>query len=70
LSNFNGQEHRRPEDGHLSLDHLLAALVKDDYQGAISLELTPAALNAGCSDQEMVATLATSLDYCRGWATH
>lgn len=68
LSNFNGHEHRRPEDGHLHLDRLLAAMASDGYQGLISLELTPGALDAGCSDEEMVTSLSASLDCCRAWA--
>jgi sugar phosphate isomerase/epimerase len=68
LSNFNGQEHRRPEDGQLRLDALLARLAAAGYQDAISLELTPSALNAGSTDEQMAALLTTSLAHCRTWA--
>lgn len=65
LSNFDGREHRRPEDGHLRLDRLLNRLAEDGYGGAVSLELSPDALDAGRSDQEVLELLAKSLGYCR-----
>jgi sugar phosphate isomerase/epimerase len=46
LSNFNGQEHRRPEDGHLPLADLLRRLQQDGYEGAVSLEMGPDVLQA------------------------
>lgn len=67
LSNFNGREHRRPEDGHLRLDELLATMAADGYRGLICLELNPASLNAGCPDEEMASTLSASLAVCRSW---
>lgn len=67
LSNFNGREHRRPEDGHLHLDQLLAAMATGGYQGLICLELDPASLDAGRSDEDMAVTLSTSLALCRAW---
>ncbi len=69
LSNFDGQEHRRPEAGHLRLDRLLAALAADRYAGLISLELHPDGLEAGGPDERVVALLAESLAHCRVWAT-
>ena len=68
LSNFDGREHRRPEDGNLRLDLLLAELAADEYQGAVSLELQPDALEAGASDDRVVELLSGSLDQCRKWA--
>jgi sugar phosphate isomerase/epimerase len=68
LSNFNGRQHRRPEDGHLRLDRLLACLAADGYTGAVSLELCPEALNAGAPDDEIVRLLSASLAYCRAAA--
>ncbi len=68
LSNFNGREHRRPEDGHLRLNQFLAQLGSDDYQGVISLELHPDVLEAGGPDTRVVELLANSLGLCRGWA--
>jgi sugar phosphate isomerase/epimerase len=46
LSNFNGREHRLPEDGHLPLGLLLQRLCQDGYRGAVTLELDPEALEA------------------------
>jgi sugar phosphate isomerase/epimerase len=65
LSNFDGKEHRRPEAGQLRLDRLLGRLAADGYAGAVSIELSPDALDAGKSDAEIAAHLAGSLAYCR-----
>jgi sugar phosphate isomerase/epimerase len=46
LSNFNGKEHRLPENGHLPLGELLQRLTRDDYNGAVSLEVGPEVLEA------------------------
>lgn len=69
LSNFDGREHRRPEDGQLRLDRFLAGLSADDYQGAVSLETAPAALDAGKSDEHLLSLLSASLTQCRKWST-
>jgi sugar phosphate isomerase/epimerase len=68
LSNFDGEEHRRPEMGRLHLDRLLRQLAEDNYAGAICLEMDPSSLNAGSSDENVVAALSTSLSTCRRWA--
>ena len=68
LSNFDGHEHRRPQKGHLNLDRLLAQMSSDGYQGAISLELQPDALEAGSSEERVLELLSTSLNHCRTWA--
>lgn len=68
LSNFDGQEHRLPQQGELRLAELLRALVADDYAGAVTLELHPDAVDAGRPDAHIVALLRTSLDICRRWA--
>lgn len=65
LSNFDGKEHRRPETGRLQLDRLLAQMAADGYNGAISLELHPDAVDAGQEDAHLLALLTTSLAYCR-----
>jgi sugar phosphate isomerase/epimerase len=65
LSNFSGQEHRRPEEGHLRLDRFLVRLAADGYRGAVSLELSPDALNAGRPDDEVAGLMTASLAYCR-----
>ncbi|MDF1512261.1 MAG: sugar phosphate isomerase/epimerase [Anaerolineae bacterium] len=68
LSNYNGRQHRRPEDGDLRLDHLVAHLAETGYNGTISIETSPDALDAGCDDEHMVKLLTNSLQYCRSWA--
>lgn len=68
LSNFDGREHRRPEDGHLRLDALLAALTEDGFDGAVSFELTPDALDAGRDDDHLAHRLRHSLGLVRAWA--
>ncbi len=69
LSNFNGREHRRPEDGHLQLNRLLNQLTQDGYAGTVTLELHPDALHAGKPDEHVAELLANSLAICRTW-TH
>lgn len=68
LSNYDGHEHRRPETGHLHLGPLLARMAADGYDGAITLELHPDALDAGKEDARVVALLTHSLAQCRMWA--
>lgn len=68
LSNFDGKEHRRPQAGRLHLDKLVAQLAADGYNGAVSLELHPDALEAGAEDSRVVELLTESLSQCRSWA--
>ncbi len=68
LSNFDGKEHRRPEAGRLRLDRLLARLAADEFAGTVTLELSPDALAAGNSDEEVAGLMAGSLAYCRGFS--
>jgi len=69
LSNFQaGREHRRPEQGELRLDRLLALLVATGYPHNVTLELHPDALDAGQADGHIVDLLHTSVDACRRWA--
>lgn len=64
LSNFNGQEHRRLEDGHLPLAALLQTLREDGYQGIIVVELHPDALEA--QDKARVLDhLRNQVAFCR-----
>jgi sugar phosphate isomerase/epimerase len=64
LSNFDGREHRRPEDGHLPLGELLQRLVKDRYEGAVTVELGPEVLEA--EDEALVrAHLQRAVEFCR-----
>ena len=65
LSNFDGSEHRRPEDGSLRLGALLARMAADGYSYSISLELQPDALEAGAPDSRIVDLLRGSLYFCR-----
>lgn len=46
MSNFDGNEHRLPEDGHLPLGKLLQRLARDGYRGAVTLEVGPEVLEA------------------------
>jgi len=65
LSNFDGSEHRRPEDGSLLLGALLSRMAADGYSYSISLELQPDALEAGAPDSRIVDLLRGSLFFCR-----
>jgi sugar phosphate isomerase/epimerase len=68
LSNYNGREHQRPENGNLRLDLLLRSLVSHDYAGHVTLELLPEALDAGGPDDRILDHLRSSLAYCRQFA--
>jgi sugar phosphate isomerase/epimerase len=68
LSNYDGRQHRRPEDGWLPLDRLLGIMAADGYQRTISLELHPDALKAGAPDAQIAAHMRASLQACRDWA--
>lgn len=46
LSDFDGTEHRLPEEGHLPLADFLHALSRDGFGGAVSLECSPDVLEA------------------------
>ena len=67
LSNFDGREHLRPESGNLQLDRFVAHISADGYQGAITLELHPEALDAGEADQVIIHNMARSLQICQQW---
>ena len=64
LSNFNGREHRLVEDGHLPLAELLQRLQGDGYEGAVSLELAPDALQAE-DEGQVRAHLRRMVAFCR-----
>lgn len=64
LSNFNGQEHRRLTDGYLPLAEFLQTLRADQYQGAITVELGPEALDAQDS-RRVLAHLQDQVAFCR-----
>jgi sugar phosphate isomerase/epimerase len=64
LSNFNGQQHRLPEDGHLPLGTFLQRLAQDGYKGAVSVEIGPEVLQA--EDEAKVREhLKRAVGYCR-----
>lgn len=67
LSNFDGREHQRPDQGHLPLDRLLERLSVDQYAGFVTLELYPEALHAGEPDEVILTHLRDCLDFCRRW---
>lgn len=64
LSNFNGQEHQLPENGHLPLGELLLRLTQDGYAGAVSLEVGPEMLEAE-DDAQVRAHLRRAVDFFR-----
>jgi len=64
LSNFDGREHRSPPDGHLPLAELLRCLARDGYQGVITVETGPDALNAD-DEERCLAALRRALAFCR-----
>ena len=64
LSNYDGREHRSPPDGQLPLADFLRCLARDGYQGAITVETNPEALNAG-DEVKCLAALRRALDFCR-----
>ncbi len=68
LSNFDGREHRLPEQGQLKLDRFVATLANNGYEGMICLELHPDSVQAGKPDDIVIGVLKKSLGYCRGWA--
>nr|HID14842.1 sugar phosphate isomerase/epimerase [Anaerolineae bacterium] len=64
LSNHDGREHRSPPDGRLPLGELLRRLARDGYQGAITVESGPDALDAG-DEAQCLAALCRALEFCR-----
>jgi sugar phosphate isomerase/epimerase len=68
LSNYDGQEHRLPNEGRLRLDRLVNLLARDQFNGTITLELYPAVCGAGNPDTMVIDRLAHSLEVCRSWA--
>jgi sugar phosphate isomerase/epimerase len=64
LSDFDGREHRRPGEGRLPLGELLQRLTRDGYEGTVSLELGPEALEAE-DEAQVRAHLQRAVDFCR-----
>ena len=65
LSNFDGRQHRRPEEGRLPLDRLLARMCAGGYSGAVTLELRSDVLEVGAPDATVAGRMAASLAFCR-----
>jgi sugar phosphate isomerase/epimerase len=64
LSNFDGTEHKLPQEGQLPLGDFLRQLKRDGYDGAVSVELGPDVLQA--DDEERVRVhLRRAFTFCR-----
>ena len=64
LSNYNGKEHQLLDNGHLPLTALLAELIRDKFDGLISVELNPFSLQAENEDL-LKQNLSHTLTFCR-----
>lgn len=64
LSDFDGREHRLPQEGHLPLAEFLQTLSRDGYSGAVSLECNPAVLEAE-DEGRVLAHLRQAVGFCR-----
>jgi sugar phosphate isomerase/epimerase len=64
LSNFDGEEHRLPQEGHLPLAEFLQRLSRDGYDSAVSVELSPDVLQP--EDETQVRLhLQAAAAFCR-----
>jgi sugar phosphate isomerase/epimerase len=69
LSDFaDGKEHRVPGQGDLHLDLFLLALAESAYDGVITVELAPDALDAG-DDAAIRTHLRATVALCRACLT-
>lgn len=64
LSNYNGRQHRLPEDGRLPLGSFLEALRRRRFPGVVVVELEPESLGAG-DDRVVAERLARARAFCR-----
>jgi sugar phosphate isomerase/epimerase len=64
LSNYDGREHRSPPNGRLPLAEFLQRLARDGYQGVVTVETGPDALDAG-DEARCRAALRRALVFCR-----
>lgn len=64
LSNYDDREHRSPPDGRLPLAELLHRLARDGYQGVVTVETGPDALDAA-DEARCLAALRRALAFCR-----
>lgn len=65
LSNYDGREHRHPENGRLQLARFLALLAADQYEGAVSLEIYPDQVDAGQADVQVIDRLRGCAQWIR-----
>jgi sugar phosphate isomerase/epimerase len=64
LSNFDGEEHRLPQEGHLPVAEFLQRLKRDGYEGAVSVELNPDVLQAE-DERQVRVRLQSAVAFCR-----
>jgi sugar phosphate isomerase/epimerase len=64
LSNYNGREHQRLDDGVLPLSDFVAQLARDNFGGLISVEFSPFSLQAQ-SETLLKQHLQASLSFCQ-----
>jgi len=64
LSNYDGREHRSPPDGRLPLAEFLRKLARSGYEGAVTVETGPQALDAQ-DEQQCLAAIRRVLAFCR-----
>jgi sugar phosphate isomerase/epimerase len=64
LSNFDGEEHRLPQEGHLPVADFLQRLKQDEYEGAVSVELNPDVLQVEDEGQVRIR-LQSTVAFCR-----
>ncbi len=64
LSNYNGRQHRLPQDGSLALGPFLATLRRRGFAGAIVVELEPDSIGTG-DDGRVRERLAQAAAFCR-----
>ena len=64
LSNYDGREHRAPQEGFLKLDRFLQRLVQHDYPGVVTVECSPDALEHW-DERRCIANLEKALSFCR-----
>ena len=64
LSNYDGRQHRLPQDGQLALGPFLGALRSRGFGGIIVVELDPESSGAG-DDRRVQDRLAAAAAFCR-----
>jgi sugar phosphate isomerase/epimerase len=64
LSNYDGRQHRLPQDGRMALGPFLSALRRRGFSGIIVVELDPESSGAG-DDRRVQDRLAAAAAFCR-----